>query len=175
VSFRDAGGLTWSNSTPGVTCRVEWASSPDGPWTNTWAGLNAIATGTNPLVTVRVPFYYRVACPPIHRTVDAPAAGRLVRSNIGNPRFVVIDVRTAAEFAPAHIRGATNIDYYAVDFAQQVGRLDREKGYLLYCRSGARSSGAFNLMKGMGFVELYAMSVGFSVFAAVPGHTDLVE
>src|SRR5258708_2676765 len=40
---------------------------------------------------------------------------------------VVLDVRTAKEFAAGHVPGALNIDWHARDFADQVAKLDKSK------------------------------------------------
>ncbi len=68
---------------------------------------------------------------------------------------VVIDVRTASEFAAAHVSGAENIDLAAPDFHKQVENLDRRKTYYLYCRSGNRSGIAMRIMKDMGFPDVH--------------------
>ena len=39
---------------------VEWASSMAGPWTNNWAGLEAVAVDANGKIQVSVPMFYRV-------------------------------------------------------------------------------------------------------------------
>lgn len=64
---------------------------------------------------------------------------------------VVIDVRTPAEFASGHLEGAVNIDVQSPDFAQQIMALDPTGEYLVYCRSGNRSSQAIAQMTQMGF------------------------
>jgi phage shock protein E len=52
---------------------------------------------------------------------------------------VVIDVRTAEEFAAGHLEGATNIPFE--DIVTGVGQLKlaKDSKILLYCRSGRRS------------------------------------
>ena len=49
---------------------------------------------------------------------------------------VVLDVRTAEEFAQGHIGNAQLIDVNKENFAQQIQALDKEKTYLAYCKSG---------------------------------------
>ncbi len=72
-----------------------------------------------------------------------------------SPDFVVLDVRTPEEFADGHIENAENIDYYAADFQSQLKQLDRSNTYVIYCRSGMRSAGARDIMKDLGFEEVY--------------------
>ena len=67
---------------------------------------------------------------------------------------VVIDVRTPAEFAEAHIVGALNIDLDGADFADQIAELDPEEPYLVYCRSGNRSAVAAEQMVDAGIKDI---------------------
>ena len=60
TSFHGNGMLTWSNVVPNATCDVEWASSPEGPWANSWETLKGIPIGTNTEMSASVPMFYRV-------------------------------------------------------------------------------------------------------------------
>ena len=71
------------------------------------------------------------------------------------PEAVVLDVRTPEEFNGGHLASAVNIDFRAADFRDQVSGLDRDKTYYLYCRSGNRSGQASEIMRDMGFKNLY--------------------
>lgn len=76
------------------------------------------------------------------------------------PDTVIIDVRTAGEFASGKIRGAKNLDIISPAFANQVKNLPKDKTYLLYCRSGKRSGQACEIMTEMGFEKLKNLSGG---------------
>ena len=67
-----------------------------------------------------------------------------------NSNAVVVDVRTPGEFAAGRIAGAINIDLMNPDFESWLGRLERNKTYLVYCRSGSRSAHACEVMASMG-------------------------
>ncbi|OOG72756.1 rhodanese-like domain-containing protein [Algoriphagus sp. A40] len=73
---------------------------------------------------------------------------------------VVLDVRTAGEFASGKIRGARNIDIMSSNFANQVKNLPKDKTYLVYCRSGNRSGQACDIMADLGFEKLKNLSGG---------------
>jgi len=64
---------------------------------------------------------------------------------------VIVDVRTAQEYAAGHIDGAINIEYDAI--GQQISKagISKEDKVLLYCQSGRRSGIALNTLKGLGF------------------------
>jgi formylglycine-generating enzyme required for sulfatase activity len=59
-SFNGTGQLTFNTVTTAQTYRVEWAPTPAGPWTNTWASLVSIPGPGSGVVTCSVPMCYRV-------------------------------------------------------------------------------------------------------------------
>jgi rhodanese-related sulfurtransferase len=77
-----------------------------------------------------------------------------------NKDYVVLDVRTPEEFNEGHIGNAININFYDTNFKEQINNLDKTKTYLIYCRSGARSSKALNLMTGLQFIKVYELGGG---------------
>ena len=74
--------------------------------------------------------------------------------------LVVLDIRTPEEFNEARLANAINVDYYDADFADQLDGLDKNAPYVMYCRSGNRSSEAVQTMKDLGFVEVYEIDGG---------------
>jgi rhodanese-related sulfurtransferase len=78
------------------------------------------------------------------------------------PNAVILDVRTTDELKQeGMIPDAIQIDYFAKTFEHQIQALDKEKTYLLYCASGARSGETLELMKKAGFKEAYNLKTGF--------------
>lgn len=101
--------------------------------------------------------------------VPAPTPG-VPFTNLSNAEFkalmggsdvVLLDVRTPAETAQGKIDGAMEINISSPDFASKIAELDKDKTYLVYCRSGARSARACNVMADAGFGKLYNLSTGF--------------
>lgn len=78
---------------------------------------------------------------------------------------VVLDVRTPPETAMGMIEGAIEVDVKNPDFVQQIQKLDKDKTYLIYCRSGRRSVTACNLMAEQGFTKLYNMLGGYNAWS----------
>jgi rhodanese-related sulfurtransferase/thioredoxin-related protein len=74
---------------------------------------------------------------------------------------VVLDVRTAKEFAVGHIAGAVNLDVMASDFETKAGALDKDKTYLVHCASGVRSARACGKLTQLNFPKLYNLPDGF--------------
>ncbi len=79
----------------------------------------------------------------------------LIQNNQNNPDFVIIDVRTPEEFVAEYIENATNIDFYSEAFQDTLNTLDKNKTYLIYCRSGARSGSTLDIMDELNFEEVY--------------------
>jgi len=90
----------------------------------------------------------------------------LIQDNQNNPDFVIIDVRTPAEFAGEHIENATNIDFYSETFRDTLNNLDRNKTYLAYCAVGGRSGSALDIMVELNFREAYNILGGINQWKA---------
>ena len=68
------------------------------------------------------------------------------------PNVIVLDVRTAEEYAEGHLAGALNIDQGEDDFeAKAKATLEKEKTIAVYCRSGRRSASAANRLAAEGY------------------------
>lgn len=73
----------------------------------------------------------------------------------------IIDVRTPGEISEGVIEGATVfIDYNGGNFESELAKLDKSKSYIVYCRSGARSAGASEVMVNNGFQHIYNLEGG---------------
>lgn len=81
-------------------------------------------------------------------------------SNIQNPATVILDVRTAGEYAAGHIAGAINIDVESANFDSKIANLDKDVEYSIYCHSGRRSMIAANKMAETGFTKLTNLQDG---------------
>lgn len=74
--------------------------------------------------------------------------------------FILLDIRTPQEFAKGRISGAMLIDYYGGDFVERLKKLDRNKTYLIYCRSGNRTGRSLAIFKRLGFGQVYHLESG---------------
>ncbi len=84
-------------------------------------------------------------------TVSADAAASIIDD--APEDLVVLDVRTAEEYAAGHIDGAVQLDFYRPDFADQLAQLDPTVPYVVYCRSGNRSGQTLPIMESLGFAS----------------------
>jgi len=94
--------------------------------------------------------------------VTAREAFDLIAENSDNPDFIILDIRTMPEFEAGHIPNAIRLDFYSESFRQDLDRLDKDKAYLLYCRSGNRSGQTLPIMRDLGFTEVYHLPEGFT-------------
>ena len=78
-------------------------------------------------------------------------------------RSVVLDVRTTEEFQSGYIDHAVNYNVLdSLNFVNNISTLDKNKKYLLYCKSGRRSGKALVIMKNMGFNNVYHLQGGIT-------------
>lgn len=90
-------------------------------------------------------------------TITPTEALKLIEES---PDISILDIRPRDEFEREHIPGAENLDYDGHEFQRKVEKLDKNKIYLIYCKSGVRGGyflekmrvsafkGAFNILGG---------------------------
>ena len=71
---------------------------------------------------------------------------------ITSKSVVLVDVRTAKEYAEGHLQGATNV-VWGDDFEKQWNEKKKKKRFTvaIYCRSGRRSNAAASALVKMGY------------------------
>jgi len=74
--------------------------------------------------------------------------------------IVLIDVRTPEEYAAGHLENAVNINLYDDDFKSQLEAIDKSKAVAVYCKVGGRSAKAADIIKEIGFTEVYDLEGG---------------
>jgi rhodanese-related sulfurtransferase len=78
---------------------------------------------------------------------------------------IVLDVRTAEEFAQGHLPKAINYNVLdTVAFQQQINQLQKDKHYIVYCRSGKRSKTAVAKMQAAGFSRITEVDGGIQAY-----------
>lgn len=73
---------------------------------------------------------------------------------------VLIDVRTKQEFLENHLERAILIPYYEI--ARKIENIipDKERNIILYCQNGGRSMRAYEILKKLGYSNLYNLKGG---------------
>lgn len=91
---------------------------------------------------------------------------RNIDNYIGKDGYVILDVRSSAEYRRNHIYGAVNVPYRQIE--QDEAELDKGKTYVIYCEHGGVSIMAakklfkkgykvINTMGGMAAYERYKL------------------
>lgn len=75
-------------------------------------------------------------------------------------QWLILDVRTPEEFAQGRLKNATLLNFYAPDFKTQLEQMNRHQPTILYCRSGNRSGKALEIMRELGFKNVYEVRGG---------------
>ena len=81
--------------------------------------------------------------------------------------YIILDVRTAEEFAEKHIPDAINIPNETIGTEEIPELPDKEQLILVYCRSGNRSKQASDKLVGLGYTNI----VEFGGINDWPGET----
>ena len=96
--------------------------------------------------------------------VSAKEAADLIDKHDRDNEFVILDIRTPGEFQSGHLAKSIPIDFYSPTFGDQLNRLDKTKTYLVYCRTGNRSTKSLELFKRLKFQKIYHMASGISAW-----------
>lgn len=90
--------------------------------------------------------------------VDAAGAQKAIDDGA-----TVIDVRSAGEYQLGHLPRALNVPVDQLE--AQAASWDKDKTYLVYCASGARSTTAVQVMTGMGFKNIRHFNAGMQAWS----------
>ena len=92
-----------------------------------------------------------VARPAVEKGFDDPARlARLVSE--GKPEYVLVDVRTPAEYESGHIPTAVNLPVDIIGIQPPTAKKDAL--VIVYCRSGNRSATARSILLELGFTNV---------------------
>ena len=79
----------------------------------------------------------------------------------GNQSSIILDVRTPEEYDLGHILSAQLLDIRnPQEFLGGIAQLDTSKTYYVYCRSGARSAQACQLLMQQGIKDCFNLLGG---------------
>jgi rhodanese-related sulfurtransferase len=86
------------------------------------------------------------------------------KTKIDENKGIILDVRTPEEYKQGHIKNATTINFYDDNFKDQVEKLPKNKPILVYCKGGNRSAKAANILKYLGYSEIYNLKGGITAW-----------
>lgn len=84
------------------------------------------------------------------------------RKNLKKDNSVLIDVRTPEEWNEGIIEGAKLINIMDSGFQDQIKKLEKNKNYYIYCRSGSRSVRACQILESHGFSNTFNLVGGIN-------------
>jgi len=97
-------------------------------------------------------------------TITPEDVFELIKKSDEDSNYILLDVRPPWGFSEEHIEGALNIDCSDPEFKKQLQVLDREKKYIVYCKSGFRGDKTRDLLEKNGFNEVYNMEGGLDAW-----------
>ena len=90
----------------------------------------------------------------VFRRISSDEAAKMMAEEKG---YLILDVRTPAEFAGGHIPHAINVPNESIHTAPPKELPDKEQMIFVYCRSGARSRQAAQKLADMGYTNIVEM------------------
>lgn len=85
-------------------------------------------------------------------TINAEEAIEMMESG---DEFILVDVRTQAEYDEGHIEGAVLLPLDQLETLSEEQLTDKEATLFVYCRSGSRSAQASQLLVDLGYQNVY--------------------
>jgi len=126
---------------------------------------------------VLIGFLFITACdskaPSSPDSKSSPAASAVAYNDLNVddamtlPDAIYLDVRTQEEVDEGKIPNSVHIDFRKENFAAEIAKLDKSKEYVVYCRSGGRSSKASQMMIDLGFKKVSNMAGGYNEYKVV--------
>ena len=86
--------------------------------------------------------------------VSSDEAAKMMAAEQG---YLLVDVRTAKEYADGHIPNAINIPNESINTTSPKELPDKAQKIFVYCRSGARSQQAAQKLANMGYTNIVEM------------------
>ncbi len=77
-----------------------------------------------------------------------------------NKNVILLDVRSNQEYNEGNIAGSINIPVYDIEKQYKSKLQDKETTIIVYCSSGTRSKRAIQILKRLGYKNLYNIEGG---------------
>ena len=84
-------------------------------------------------------------------------------NDVKNTNNMILDVRTPQEYEEGYIPNSINLNIYdANKFMSEIQSYNKESSFYIYCKSGARSSQACQIMSQLGFANVFNLIGGIT-------------
>ncbi len=87
------------------------------------------------------------------KTISIDKVKKIIDNRNDYKETEIIDVRTEEEYKESHLEGAKNIP---LDDIENIN-ISKDTEIIIYCRSGARSKEAANILASLGYKNIYDM------------------
>lgn len=100
------------------------------------------------------------------RTVNVSRLGEELNTDefyaLGHEANVeILDIRAPEQYNFGHIGGVTFIDFNdSLNFKSNIDKLNRNKTYMIYCKTDQQSAYIMKLMREMGFTDIHFLKGG---------------
>lgn len=105
-----------------------------------------------------------IACKKEQKTGTEQVAPVAFEQEIKKDAGQLIDVRMPKEYNEGHIDGAKNLHIYDQDFSDRLDSLDKDETVYVYCKAGARSAEAVEIMERKGFKHIVELEGGLDAW-----------
>ena len=102
-------------------------------------------------------------------TIAQPTAAASAIADVAAGRATLIDVRTPAEFAAGHAKGAINFDVTKME-AGRLPAVAKSAKIYVYCRTGVRAGMAQSILQHSGYTDVSSIG-GMKDWVAAGGPT----
>jgi len=96
----------------------------------------------------------------IREDISVEKAYEMIKNSNHDENLVLIDVRTPQQYEQVHLQNTILINYRDPNFKTEISKLDKNRTYIVHCRSGKRSGKACEIMQETGFKEVYNVAGG---------------
>ena len=117
--------------------------------TNTGSTDNDTNTGSNP---------------PTYTNINVYTAYSMINDTETYPDLIILDVRTQSEYDAGHINGSILIPNTELESRIDEVQMYKDTEIIVYCRTGARSLAAVNILIAHNFTKVYNMEGGITAW-----------
>jgi len=96
----------------------------------------------------------------INQNISVQESYEMIGAHAHDTMLVLLDIRSRDEFETGIIKNAITLEYKDPELKAKLDSMDKDKIYIVYCRTGGRSGITLGYMKKMGFREAYNMKGG---------------
>ena len=99
----------------------------------------------------------------VYRFKDSIYQEEIMKIMRNNKNVILIDVRSEQEYREGHLNGAINIPVYEMQYRAEKEIKNKNTIIIAYCTAGLRSRKAINILRKLGYKNLYNVEDGIRI------------